>query len=245
MISNTGPRTLTSDVKKHIFKDSVGIAMLVFAAYLVVLVSFLLFGRRDGFTLKFGIILAVGILLLLILISSVKAYKKWLHLAQYGKLIQAQITHIDIPESSSSSCKLTYAYQVDNESFTDTFSFSIRERELFAVGNPLDILYDEQDPKTSYAARHLFPNEYEQAPPDKTERIIMFVLSAFCIFFSIYEYFHITELEVASTDGFIELYWIEVIPYSLFGKEGVTVVFACFAILFFIAGVMAKKNKNQ
>ncbi len=241
MISNNLPRSLSSDLKRNIFNETAGPALILFAAYSIILPCFIFFGRRDGFTTKLTTLTVVGILCLAFTVNCIRNYVKHIRLAQNGKLIQAQIAHIE--PLNLSFDKLTYSYQINQETYNHTFDFEIHERELFKVGDSLDILYDENNPNTSCVARFIFPDEYEQMPGDKTKRLGAVILGLVFIGLSIFEYAHISSLEQQATNGIIELYWIEVLPYSLFGKVGVTVLFACLGILFIISAITMKKKR--
>lgn len=240
MISNNLPRSLSSHVKRNLFQETAGLTLMLFIAYVIVFLCFIFFGRRDGFTIKLIILTVVGILFLIATVNSFRNYKKYIRLAENGKLIQAQITHIK-PYTSAYD-RLTYSYQINQETYSHTFDFEVNERQLFQSKDSLDILYDENNPNSSCLARYVFPDEYEKGPVDKTKRVATAVLGLLCMGLSFFEYFHISYLENQSTDGLIELYWIEGIPYSLFGKIGVTVLFACLGVLFIISAITMKKE---
>lgn len=240
MISNNLPRSLSSDVKRSLFQDTARSTLIFFIAYIIVFLCFIFFGRRDGFTIKLIILTVIGILFLMVTVQGFRNYKKHIRLAENGRLIQAQITRIE-PYNSSYD-RLTYSYQVNEETYSHTFDFENRERALFQSKDSIDILYDENNPDTSCLARYVFPDEYEKGPVDKTKRVATAVLGLLCLGLSFFEYFRISSLENQSTNGLIELYWIEGIPYSLFGKIGVTVLFACLGVLFIISAITMKKE---
>ena len=207
MISVNGPRVLPSRVKKNLFNNTLGAQLVFFAVYLTVLICFILFGCKDDLISKLIMLVSVGTVLLIVLIVELINYRKYLYLAQYGKLTQGQIDGILIKDSSIH--KLTYSYQVDHTTYSNTYRFSILEKELFKTGDSLDILYDESRPENSCVARFIFPDEYKKLPVEKIKSVICFIASALCIGLSVFEYYSLSAREMKSTNGFIKVYFIE------------------------------------
>ncbi len=244
MISSTRNRVLSSDQKRNFFLRTAGQIFILLGIYFIILLCFIFFGRHDRFISNIIFLLFIGILLIAYTVYNYLDYRKNIYLAEEGLLIQAQIVHIK--SMNSIIHELTYTYQIGQEIFKGTYLFKVDESALFKVGSSLDILYNQNKPKQSCVARHIFINEYKQIAPDKSKWWISLLIGLLCIGLSIFEYFRLSHLEQKSPGGLTLLSDIEGLPYSLFGKVGVTVLFASIGLLLIVFSLYDKKyNKKR
>lgn len=243
MISNSRPRQLSSEQKRSFFFRTAGQIFILCGVYCIILLCYIFFGRRDNFIQNIIFLLVIGIIVIAYTLYNYLEYKNNIHLAKEGLLTQAQIVHIK--PINSIIYELTYTYTVKGEVFKKTFPFKVDEIVLFPVDGPLDILYNENKPKQSCVARHIFINEYTQAAPDNSKWWFGTLVGLLCIGLSIFEYFRISNLEEKSVSRFIVLNSIEGLPYSLFGKVGVTILLASIGLLLIILSFYSKKYNKK
>jgi hypothetical protein len=239
MVSNNGPRALSPELKRSFFLRTAGQLVILCGVYCIILLCYIFFGRKDTFTSNIIFLLVIGIFVIAYTLYNYLEYRRNIYLAKEGILTQAQIIHIKA--INSIIYELTYTYKIGGETFKKTFPFKVDEKSLFTVGGSLDILYNENKPKEACVARHIFINEYPQAAADNSKWWYGTLIGLLCIGLSVFEYFRISRLEEKSLDGFIRLSSIESLPYSLFGKAGVTLLLASIGLLLIIMSFCDKK----
>lgn len=243
MVSNNIPRKISSDQKHDFFFRTIGQSFIFLCIYLIILFCYIIFGRKDNFVENLIFLVPLGILSFGYVVYEYLSYKKNINLAVNGKLIQAQIAHIDV--SYQGAQKLTYTYQVNERIYNKTYQFKATELSLFKIGDSIDIFYNLHKPDEACVARYVFSMEYEKATPSKLSWILDLLVGILCVGFSIFEYFHISSLEQKSVDGYIYLSSLEGIAYRMFGKLGVTALFASLGLFFLITAFLVKKELNK